>query len=93
MAMYRSMMVPVRSCDWDAMYESGEETHDDYENEFERQNALFSYYPYSDKIAMFQRYGCISDPLLLEDISMLSQGKTLEECISKRGENFSVKPN
>lgn len=90
MAMYRSMMVPCRSADWDSMYEKDDEETHDYETEFERQNALFSYYPYSDKFAMFQKYGCIPDPLLLEDISMLSQGKTLEECISQRGAKFNI---
>jgi len=93
MEMYRSMMIPCRSSDWDAMYEKKDEVIYDYETELARQNALFSHYPYSDKVAMFRRYGSIPDPMLLEDISMLSQGKTLEECISKRGEKFKIEGN
>ena len=89
MALYRSMMLPLRSQDWAAEYTDGEE-NGEYRIEFARQNELFCQYPYSDTAAMLRRYGNIPDPLLLEDISMLADGKTLAECIALRSENITL---
>lgn len=89
MAMYRGMMIPIRSQDWATMYTESED-NDEYRTEFVRQNEIFCQYPYSDTAEMLRRYGNIPDPLLLEDISMLVDGKTLEECIRARGTNLQI---
>ena len=88
LAMYRGLMIPVRSQEWAAMYE--DEDVLDYKTEFIRQNKLFAQYPYSDVEEMLTRYGNVPDPMLLEDLSMLSEGKTLEDCIRSRGSVFTV---
>jgi len=81
--LYRATQRTMRSVEYAAMYHDGE-NDDQYEEEWGRQNRIFNTYPYSNMTEMFNRYGEVSTPLVLEDLAMVnSDGVLLNHVKSK----------
>jgi hypothetical protein len=76
--MYRAMQRPMRSNDWAEMYCDGEDC-EQYRVEWERQNAIFNAYPYSDIFEMFRLYGDVNTPVVLEDLASVKDDATLND--------------
>ena len=73
----------IRSTEWANMYCDGE---DDYEyiEEYRRQNDLFSKYPYSDTKRMFELFGNVNPPLVLEDLTQVRVDDALLDSLHTR---------
>ena len=65
--MCRALWECCRSQDWAAQFHDGVDD-DQYRYEFRRQNEVFNQYPYSDVNKMFELYGEISPPVVLENL-------------------------
>lgn len=67
---FRAMLPPLYSAVWAEMYHDGEDCGQ-YMGELFRQNEIFNAYPYSDTFKMFELYGDINTPVVLEDDTAL----------------------
>ena len=81
--LYRATQRPMRSHDWAEMYHDGEDC-EQYRVEWERQNAIFNTYPYSDMFEMFRLYGNVNDPVVLEDLVSAKEGDAVLDDLKTR---------